>query len=112
MSNMARFILLRAQPHIKPPPKTVVHIINIIMANRNDISIGIELKKSNLVRNCRIGYTNGSVTKNKNLAILLSSSGENHDINALPNIRNCMAYNNVITNLPIILYKIYINKSP
>jgi len=82
------------------------------MANRNDISIGIELKNSNLFRSCRIGYTNGSVTKNKNRAILLSSSGENHDINALPNMRNSRTYNSVTTNLPTIFNKIYTNKSP
>jgi len=82
------------------------------MANRKDISIGIELKNSNLFSSCRMGYTNGSVTKNKNLAILLSSSGENHDINALPNIRNSITYNSVTTSLPIIFNKIYTNKSP
>ena len=86
----------------KLPFNTVVKIIRIIMANMNDISIGILLKKSNLFIIWRIGYTNGSVTTNKNCAILLSSSGENHDMMALPNIRNCIAYNNATTNFTII----------
>jgi len=87
-------------------------MIKMIMANMNDISIGILLKNSNLFNNLRIGYTNGSVTKNKNCAILLSSSGENHDIIALPNIRNCIACKSVITNLVMMFTIMYCNKSP
>ena len=77
-------------------------IIKIIITNINDISIGILLKNSNLFSNCRTGYTNGSVTTYKNCASLLSSSGENHDIIALPNIRNSRAVSKTTTDSAMI----------